>query len=68
MTRRLKLTGAGAGAAPSCLIRGCERVPRKGTKLCRVHAEALRPVPPAVVSHSASSSAETVAPQPKETK
>jgi hypothetical protein len=49
MTRRLKLTGA--GTAPSCLIRGCERVPRKGTKLCQVHAEALRPAPPVEFSH-----------------
>lgn len=50
MTRHLKL--AGPGIAPSCLIRGCERVPRKGTKLCRVHAEALRPAPPVEFSHT----------------
>jgi hypothetical protein len=34
-----------------CVVRGCAEQPDPGALICRVHAEALRPVPPAVFSH-----------------
>lgn len=35
----------GGRRAPGCVVKGCGRQPRRGAKICKVHAEVLRQLP-----------------------